>query len=703
MARFLNPDGVVLMGRVANMGTAEEFLARERARWGDRFYFVNPKGGHLGEVPIYRSLAEVPGPVELAVVSVGLGQLFTALEDCAARGIKNVVVFTSGFAEVGEEGLRLESALKAHTDRLGLRVLGPNTNTNAFEPMPSVPTLRTGKIGLITQSGNQGRPFVQASPYGVGLSRWITTGNEIDLDVADFIGYFAADTETAAIGAYVEGFQDGEKLRSALRAAYEATTPVVMLKMGQTEAGRRMALSHTGHLTGSDAVIDGLFAQYGVTRVYDVDELIDTTNLFSKMVGQSPDRVDRVGIYGASGGVTTLMAESAQRHGLQVPVLAEATQRRLAAILPSYLSRSNPVDNGMRFLMEASFEDRSEVLRAIADDPEIDVIVAGNNMGEGPVAEAFVEDLVNYVSVDTKVPIVCLWGAPGDNSALFARLTAAEIPILRSSRAVMRSLRALHDYSSRPRRSWAAATPQRPDVMALLDGQSGVVSQDVAQALLGLAGIPTCEEYLVRTMEEAIVSWEAINASAVMKLASPDIPHRSEYGLVRCGVDDIEEVAAVFSELTETATKVRPAAVIDGVVIQREIQGGAEMLVGTVLDPVVGPAVTVGFGGVLAEVLADTAIRPLPLTNEDAWEMLRSLRGYSILEGVRGSPCLDVDGLVAAIMAVGFLMSSSGGRLAELEINPLIVSPERVAAVDVLAVAAEPDGDSDAAERRIVG
>jgi acyl-CoA synthetase (NDP forming) len=382
------------------------------------------------------------------------------------------------------------------------------------------------------------------------------------------------------------------------------------------------------------------------------------------------------------------MVENAQRHGLQVPILADETQDRLGAILPSYLGRSNPVDNGMRFLLQASLEDRLEVLCSIADDPEIDVIVAGNNMGEGPVAEAFVEDLISYVALDHPVPIVCVWGAPGDNLDLFARLSAAEIPILRSSRAAMRSLKALHDYSSRRRPSWPAATPPRSEVMRMLDDQSGVLSEELARHLLHFAGIPTCEEYLVRSAQEAAESWKKINASAVMKVASPDFPHRSDYGLVRCGVSDATDAAAVFAELVEKATALRATASIDGVVIQREVQGDAEILIGTVVDPVIGPAVTVGFGGVLAEVLADTAVRPLPLTDADALDMLRSLRGFNILEGVRGSSPVDVDAIVAVITAVALLMSSSDGRLAELEVNPLIVSSAGAVAVDVLAVAA---------------
>jgi acyl-CoA synthetase (NDP forming) len=664
----------------------DQLIARERSRWGERFYFVNPSGGVVGEVPIYTSLAEVPRPVELAVVSVGVDRVAGVLDECAANKITNVVIFTGGFAEVGENGARLEAEIAEQIRRLGLTVLGPNTNTNAFEPMPLLPVTRTRKIGLVTQSGNQGRPFVQAAPYGVTLSRWIASGNEVDLDVSDFVRYFAADPDTGVVAAYVEGFQDGDKLRAGLRAAHESGTPVVMLKIGQTEAGQRMAKSHTGHLTGSDVVVDGLFSQYGVTRVFDVDELIETANVFSKLPGH---RGDGVGVYGASGGMTTLVAESAQRHGLRVPVLTEATQERLGALLPHYLARANPVDNGMQFLMQAPLEDRVEVLTAIADDPSIDVIVAANNMSEGPVAEAFVEDLTDFVSRGHSVPVVCVWGTPAQNPELFARLRDAEIPILRSARGAMRSLKAVHDYAARRDREWASAPDVRPELVELLKGRSGVLPQEIGLRLLQSVGIATCEEHLARNSAQAAELWSKISAPVVMKLASPDFPHRSDHGLVRLDVGDPEAAATVYGELVDRALAIHPTARIEGVVVQRQLPPGTELLVGTTLDPVLGPAVTVGFGGVFAEILADTAVRPVPLSTADAHDMVRSLRGHRILDGARGAPAADIDAIVHVIEAVATLVQCSGDRLAELDINPLIVTSDGAVAVDVLAVATE--------------
>jgi succinyl-CoA synthetase beta subunit len=226
--------------------------------------------------------------------------------------------------------------------------------------------------------------------------------------------------------------------------------------------------------------------------------------------------------------------------------------------------------------------------------------------------------------------------------------------------------------------------------------RAGVVPQAVARRLLELAGVATCEEHLVTSAAEAAAAWRSIGARAVLKLASPAFPHRSEHGLVRLDVDDADTAAAVFLDLVGRAAFLDPSAAIEGVIVQRQLEAGIELLVGTTVDPVIGPAVTVGFGGVLAEILADTAVRPVPLTTRDAHMMLRSLRGYRLLEGARGAPAVDVDAVAAAIESVAALVAGSAGRLAELDINPLIASPSGAVAVDVLAVAAELGKDSNA-------
>ena len=296
---FFHPEAVALVGSVNRTAKPERLRAAYGERWGDRWYLVNAKGGRVGDIPIYEHVTDIPTEITLAVVNVGTRLVAGVVEECGKHGVPYVLIFTAGFSEVGPEGAALEREVGEIARRYGIRVFGPNTNTNAFEVLPEPPRVRGGRIGLVTQSGHQGRPLVQGAEFGVAFSRWVPTGNELDLEAADFIEHFARDAETAVIAGYFEGFKDPPKLRRALEVANAARKPVVALKMGATAAGTRMASSHTGHLAGSDAVVSGLFQQYGVVRVGDLDELLETAALFAKLpAGTGP----RCALYSISGG-----------------------------------------------------------------------------------------------------------------------------------------------------------------------------------------------------------------------------------------------------------------------------------------------------------------------------------------------------------------------------------------------------------------
>jgi len=362
LEEFFHPKAVAIVGSVNRNADPERLRRMHSERWGDRWYLVNSKGGSVGDIPVYEHVTDVPAAVTLAVVNVGTRLVAKVVEECGKHGVPYVLVFSAGFSEVGEEGAALEQEVGEVARRYGIRVFGPNTNTNAFEVLPEPPTVRGGRIGLITQSGHQGRPLVQGAEFGVAFSRWIPTGNELDLEASDFIEYFAHDPSTSVIAGYFEGFKDPVKLRRALEAANEGQKPVVALKMGSTVAGTRMAISHTGHLAGSDAVIEGLFRQYGVVRVRDLDELLETAALFAKLpAGTGPN----CGLYSISGGSGTLMAEVAESHGVPVPILSATTREALREIIPDYLTVSNPVDNGAQFLLSAPTEDRRRVFELI--------------------------------------------------------------------------------------------------------------------------------------------------------------------------------------------------------------------------------------------------------------------------------------------------------------------------------------------------
>ena len=442
LEEFFHPKAVALVGSVNRNARPERLRASYGERWGDRWYLVNAKGGTIGDIPVYEHVTDIPAEVTLAVVNVGTRLVARTVEECGKHGVPYVLIFTAGFSEVGEAGAALEREVGEMARRYGIRVFGPNTNTNAFEVLPEPPTRRGGRIGLVTQSGHQGRPLVQGTEFGVAFSRWVPTGNELDLEAADFIEYFAYDDDTAVIAGYFEGFKDPAKLRRALEAANTQGKPVVALKMGSTEAGTRMASSHTGHLAGSDAVVEGLFAQYGVVRVRDLDELLETAALFAKLPAGTGGRCC---LYSISGGSGTLMAEVAESSGVPVPVLSARTQAGLREMIPDYLTVANPVDNGAQFLVSAPVEERKRVFDLVAADPNIDVVVIGLTGALGRLTDRFAEDIVAFID-DVKKPIVVTWNSFKTDEQGFKTLVDAGVPLFRSFRNCFAALHAFAGY-----------------------------------------------------------------------------------------------------------------------------------------------------------------------------------------------------------------------------------------------------------------
>jgi acyl-CoA synthetase (NDP forming) len=687
---FFRPQSVAVLGRVNRASDAAGLLEPIRARYGcEQVYLVHPAGGEVDGVPIYSSVLDIPGAVTLAIVNVGAAAVPGAVDECGRKGIAYVLVFTAGFSEVGPEGAELERQLAETARKHGVRIFGPNTNTNAFERMPDVPGLRGGKIGLVTQSGHQGRPVVQGSLFGVGFSRWVPTGNEVDLEAADFIEYFAGDPETAVIAGYFEGFKDPAKLRQALGAAADAGKPVVALKIGSTSAGQRMASSHTGHLTGSDAVIDGLFAQYAVTRVRDLDELLDTSALFAKLPAGTGTRV---GLYSISGGSGTLMAEIAESAGIEVPALTAETQAAMRELLPAYLTVSNPVDNGGTFLLTAPVEDRLRLLTLLAEDPNVDVVVVGLTGAVGEMTDNLAAD-IRALADTLPVPLVATWNSYKTDEQGFRDLVASGVPLFRSFRGCFSALRAWGEYSQRAasfRHRAVVRTAVSPEVDLILSG-AGTLDTHKSGLLLDAFGILRPGDIVAPTPQKAALAADVFGYPVVLKIASPDIAHKSDLGLVRVGVEDAEAVSAVARELLVAAALGAPEARIDGILVQQQAPAGVEMIVGVVSDPVLGAAITVGTGGIFAEVLRDVATRPLPLDREDAREMVTGLRGYALLDGARGLPKGDLEGLLDIIEGVARLATAAGDRLAELDLNPVVVTPTAAIAVDSLVVLAPPE------------
>jgi len=691
--RFFAPRTVAVLGASDTPGGQAAIMTTKLRVWsearGATLYPVNPRRDTVDGHPCFSSLSDVPGPVDLAVVLHP--DALAGFAEIAAAGAGFAVVFAAGFAESGAAGVEAQARLEQLVAEGSTRLLGPNTNLNAFELFDTGPQ---PKVALITQSGHQGRPIFQARQIGLKMSAWAPTGNEVDLEFADFVRYFADQPDTAVIAAYIEGFHDGRTLQLAADYAAQRGVPIVCVKIGRTEHGRSMALSHTGHLTGVDAVTDAVFDQYGVIRVDGLDELQDVSMLFTRA---KPPTTDGVCIYAISGGTGAHMADLCSASGLSIPELRPDTRRQLHQWIPEFLRVSNPVDSGG----PPSIDERGpKILQAILADPNVGVLIAPLTGSVPAMSLAMAQDFVAAAATTDK-PICVVWGAPTTDDPAYEVLIASNVPVFRTFANCVTAVKAylgyydfLADYRSpfaKPVRRRSARASAGDKVLAAAGaeaGDDGALSEQRSKELLAAYGIPASRDVLCTTPASAVRAGRQIGFPVVVKVASAAISHKSEHGLVKVGVASAAEVHRVAADLLERAARLVPRSSIDGVLVCEQITDGVECVVGVSTDELFGPTVMVGLGGVTVELFRDVAFRVPPFDRREARRMIDQLTASALLRGFRGAPVADIDALVDVIIAVQRLAVDHAGRLAELDINPLIVRPQGKGAValDALAV-----------------
>ncbi|GAA2319723.1 acetate--CoA ligase family protein [Streptomyces hawaiiensis] len=685
--RFFRPRSAALIGASDAEGRPNTGITRQLVDWaervGARLYPVHPSRPSVFGIPCSPSVADLPEQVDLAVVLVG--DPLPVIEELAEAKARFAVVFASGFAETGSEGEAAQRRLTAAVAQSGLRLLGPNTNLNAFERFRD--DLQGPAIALITQSGHQGRPVFALQELGIRLSHWAPTGNEADLDSADFLSYFAEQPEVGAIACYLEGLKDGRSFLLAADRAARRGVPVVAVKVGRTETGARTAASHTGKLTGADAVVDAALRQYGVIRVDGLDELQDTAALLARA---RPPRADGVVVYSISGGTGAHVADLATEAGLSLPVLSEARQAELHRWIPEYLSVANPVDNGGHPVGD---ERGRKIIDAILDDPAVGVLICPVTGPFPPLSDRLVRDLVDAAERTDK--LVCVvWGSPVGTEPAYREvlLGSSRVATFRTVGNCLTAVRAhlAHHRFTTAYRSPFDEAPRTPSpsyrkAQALM--QPGrQLSEHAAKQLLRAYGIRVPREQLVTSAAAAVRAAGLVGYPVVMKASGARIAHKTELGLVKIGLTSASQVRDAYRELTDIARYEDVA--LDGVLVCQMVEQGVEMVVGVAHDDLFGPTVTVGLGGVLVEVLRDTAVGVPPFGEEQARDMLAGLRGRALLDGVRGRPPADLDALVEVVLRVQRMALELGDQLAELDVNPLMVLPQGQGAValDALAV-----------------
>lgn len=689
--RFFRPESVAVVGASDAEGRPNTGITRQILAWaervGARLYPVHPTRETVFGLPCARSVGELTGEVDLAVLLVR--DPLPLVDELADAKVKFAVAFASGYAETGEEGARAQDRLAAAVARAdGLRMLGPNTNLNAFEPFRD--DLEGPAVALITQSGHQGRPVYALQELGVRLSHWAPTGNEADLETADFISYFAERPEVGAIACYVEGLKDGRAFLLAADRAARQGVPVVAVKVGRTETGARTAASHTGKLTGADQVVDAAMRQFGVIRVDGLDQLQDTATLLARARKPATTSADGVAVYSISGGTGAHFADLATAAGLDLPTLSAAKQDELHQWIPDYLNVANPVDCGGHPVGDHRGR---KIIDALLADPSVGVLICPITGPFPPMSDRLAQDLVDAAEESDK--LVCVvWGSPVGTEEAYRTtlLGSSRVATFRTFANCVSAVRAHleHRRFTAAYRSPFDEAPRTPSpsfrkAQALMrPGRQ--LSEHAAKQLLRAYGIRVPREQLVTSAAAAVRAAGLVGYPVVMKASGARIAHKTELGLVKVGLTSASQVRDSYRELTDIARY--EEVDLDGILVCQMVERGVEMVVGVTHDDLFGPTVTVGLGGVLVEVLGDAAVRVPPFGEQDARAMLAELRGRALLDGVRGGPPVDVDALVEVVLRVQRMALELGDELAELDINPLMVLPrgQGAVALDALAV-----------------
>ncbi len=657
-------------------------------------YPVNPRARELLGRTCYPSIAALPETPDHVGIVVATERVFDVLEECAARGVPFATVYSGGFAETGtEEGRERQARLIAFARRTGMRIMGPNCNgvinfVDAFA-MASTgaiggPRRPAGNIGVVSHSGGLGQINVmwRAQEIGLGISYEASIGNEADLDSIDYARFMLRSPATDVVLMAIEGVKDGAKLIGLAREAAEREKPIVVLKFGRTAAGSRAAASHTGTIAGADDIFDAAFRQFGLIRVAETNELYEMAILLRT---RRWPKGRRAASAAATGGNIVQLADVGETLGIEWPQYGPETQGKLAELMPGYGKVSNPTD--MTSLATGEPENFRRALTAIAEDASIDVVV--------PIF-AFVkrEDIERGAELVRRCrkPAVMLWvGGCTDDRAFGPKdLIEAGVPVYRNALPCLRAVRAAADFGALVNEIKAGARePVRPAhadadaARTLMARASQRLTEREAKGVLAAYGLSVTREVLARDADEAVAHAHAIGGPVAIKIDSSDIAHKTEAGAIRLGVLGDDAVRQAFVEVTQSARRFAPDAAINGVLVQEMAAQGIEMMLGVVRDPVFGPVIAAGLGGIHVEVLRDIAYRIAPVTADEALRMLRELRSYRRLEGVRGAPPADVDALVDAIVRLSWFARDLDSDIAELDINPLLVF-ERGAGVKVV-------------------
>lgn len=691
LATLFAPRSVAIVG-ASEKSAWTATIARSMQAYGVEgpVFAVNRNGVPAFGMPGFTSCSHIPQPVDAAYICVPLDAVEEAIEDIARAGVKAAVVLTSGFGEAGADGANKERRMLALANQHGIRLLGPNclgfaniaARTALTSILPRGELLPAGDIAFVCQSGATAAEILEfTQQQGIAVNFFAATGNEAQISIADLIDYLVDDPATRVIMVFAETIRNAARFAEAAKRALQAAKPIVILKVGASELSASVAKAHTGSLVGDDRVFSAACRQLGVIRVHSLEDLAMTASLLSQT---GPLRPGGVGIASISGGACTLIGDRAETESMALPVFSTETVSALRTVLPDYANTLNPLDVTGAAVRDVSILEKS--LAILARDPAIAIRLC-------------VLNLPNIEGQTTPSPqMLAAVGAglrSGDTPGLLCVQTLK--PVTAVSRRVLRdcgipgviggldhAVRALSRALWWSERQRTTATRQVWAPAWSVPLQSQLTSERAVLDYLTGFDVPVVPAILARTAEEAVKAAGNWEGRVALKIASPDIAHKTEVGGVKLLIEGDDAVAQAFRDIMQSVQSASPQARIDGIIVSPMRERGIELFVGTTYDADWGCVLAVGLGGIWVEALQDTATHLLPVERDDVITMLRSLRAAKILQGFRGAPAADLDALADVIVRIGHAALALGPQLDSLEINPLFVQGKHVEALDGL-------------------
>jgi acyl-CoA synthetase (NDP forming) len=696
MSKMLAPSSIAIVGASTRPGSFGERAQINLKDFDGRVYPINPRYEEVGGAKCYPNIAALPEVPDCAVICAAREQVEEIVEQCAAAGVGGAIIFASGYSEVGlPERIAQQERLSAISRESGMRIVGPNCigTVNArrnciitFMTLTPPPLFGKRNIGLISQSGAMGFSLGQASQRGVSFSHLLTSGNSCDIDMSDYVSYLADDPDCHTIACVFEGSSAPERLIEAAEICWKNDKPLVVFKIAKGEQGAAAAMSHTGSLAGTHATYKAAFKRAGVVLVEDYERLIDTAQFFAKAGEPSGPGVS---VLATSGGAAIMAADSAEEHGVPLPQPTPKMKAILEKHIPDFGVAANPCD----------------VTAQVINAPDSLNACAETLLNYEPYAALVFPQAYCSVSGVDRIPT---FQALGENAGkLICQVWANEWlggpmvqPIEESDNlAFFRSMDncfatlAAWQWRSKLRRS----PPQAPartvgdaerEKAGKLIGAATTkaLTEREAKEVLACYGVPVVGEKLVRSADEAAAAAEALGMPVVLKAESPDLPHKTEAGVIALNLRSAAEVRDAYTLIMQRANAVVPKPRVNGVLVQPMVPQGVEMVVGGRVDPLFGPLVVVGLGGILVELMKDTVLSPAPVSHDEAIAMLQSLKGVKLLQGFRNLPAVDMDRLADVVCRVSHFIADQRDLIEELDVNPLICAGEKITAVDALIV-----------------